>query len=289
MGAHGARRVTVLEALLRLARVSNLPTVWSNVLAASVLAGGMTLAHLAVVLVAMSAMYTGGMVLNDAFDQEIDARERLERPLPSGAIAPATAWGVGGVLLAVGVALLATFGMPSAFAGLALACAILIYDAWHKGNPVSPLIMGMCRALVYVGTALAAGAVLNVSILGAALALLLYIAGLTRAATGAFQSPATSWPALLLLLPLVTALAGGEATALAILLAAVAVLAVGWAMRWLRSGNGPDRERAIGLLIAAIALLDAVVAAAHGSPAVALVCVGLFAATLALQRVVAGT
>lgn len=295
MGAHGARRVTTLEALLRLARVSNLPTVWSNVLAASVLAApgpadGMAPAHLAVVLVAMSAMYTGGMVLNDAFDREIDARERPERPLPSGAIASATAWTIGGGLLALGVALLASFGLPSALAGLALASAIVLYDAWHKGNTVSPLIMGTCRALVYVGTALAAGTALNATILGAALALLLYIAGLTRAAKGgAFQSLATSWPVLLLLLPLVTALAGGAATALAILLAAVAALALGWAVRGLRSGDGPDRERAIGLLIAAIALLDAVVAAAHGSPAVALVCVALFAATLALQRVVAGT
>ena len=40
MGAYGARRVSTIGALLRLARISNLPTIWSNVLAASVLASG---------------------------------------------------------------------------------------------------------------------------------------------------------------------------------------------------------------------------------------------------------
>lgn len=172
----------VLGALLRLARVSNLPTVWSNVLAASVLAGGLEPGTLAAVLAAMSALYMGGMVLNDAFDREIDARERPERPLPSGAVAPSTAWMIGGGLLAAGAGTLATFGVQSAVAGLALAGAILLYDAWHKGNRLSPLIMGTCRALVYIGTAAVAGLTLSPVVLVAALVLLLYIVALTEAA-----------------------------------------------------------------------------------------------------------
>ena len=31
-------------------------------------------------------LYAAGMVLNDAFDAELDARERPERPIPSGRI-----------------------------------------------------------------------------------------------------------------------------------------------------------------------------------------------------------
>lgn len=178
--------MSTIASVLRLARVSNLPTVWSNVLAASVLAGGLQTESLAWILVAMSALYTGGMVLNDAFDREIDARERPERPLPSGQISLASVWIIGGVLLAAGVVILASFGTGGAMGGTALAAAIPLYDAWHKGNPLSPLIMGACRALVYVTTALAAGAALSPSILGAALVLLLYVVGLTQLAKRGF-------------------------------------------------------------------------------------------------------
>ena len=60
--------------------MSNLPTVWTNVLAATVLAGGAWQnTRTAIVLVAMSLFYVGGMYLNDYFDRAIDARER-----PSG-------------------------------------------------------------------------------------------------------------------------------------------------------------------------------------------------------------
>jgi 4-hydroxybenzoate polyprenyltransferase len=225
--------VTTFGALLRLARISNLPTIWSNVLAASVLAGGMPSSSLVLVLVAMSAFYAGGMFLNDVYDREIDARERPERPLPSGAVTPGTVWMIGSALLALGVALLGMFGTASAFAGLALAAGIVVYDAWHKGNALSPLIMGLCRALVYVGTALAAGTALSLSILAAALALLAYVIALTELAKRGFES--------------------------------------------------------VGLLIAGIALLDAVIAVAGGSMPVAAVCVACFGLTLALQRIVPGT
>lgn len=186
MGARGVGRVTTLATVLRLARVSNLPTVWSNVIAASVVAGGVQTGALAWILVAMSALYTGGMVLNDALDREIDARERPERPLPSGQISLTAVWVIGGALLAAGVIVLASFGAGGAMGGMALATAILLYDVWHKGNPLSPVIMGLCRALVYVTTALAAGAALSPAILGAALALLLYVVALTQLAKRGF-------------------------------------------------------------------------------------------------------
>lgn len=290
MGAHGTRRLIMISTVLRLARVSNLPTIWSNVLAASVLAGGMGSTDMAAVLLAMSALYTGGMVLNDAFDSAVDARDRPGRPIPAGEISPVSVWIIGFGLLLAGIALLATFGLASAVGGLALAAAILLYDAWHKGNPVSPLIMGVCRALVYVGSSVAAGAVLGASIVGSALALLLYVAGLTRAAKGgSFQSLSAAWPGLLLAAPIVFALIDGKADAPSIAIAALFVGALGTAIHRLRSGLASDREAAIGILIAAIALADAVVAASHGNPAIAVVCVAFFFLTLALQRVIAGT
>src|SRR5262249_61425170 len=77
-----------LTALARLGRVSNLPTVWTNVLAATVLAGAeWGNLRTAVGLLAMSLFYVGGMYLNDYFDRAMDARERPTRPIPAGGVA----------------------------------------------------------------------------------------------------------------------------------------------------------------------------------------------------------
>ena len=65
-----------LSVALRLGRVSNLPTVWSNTLAGTVIAGGEPW-RLGTLLAALgiSLLYVAGMYLNDAFDREIDANE----------------------------------------------------------------------------------------------------------------------------------------------------------------------------------------------------------------------
>src|ERR1700733_16333044 len=82
-----ARAPLLAITLLTLGRVSNLPTVWTNVLAGAVLSGGdWRNWRLGLMLVAMSLFYVGGMYLNDYFDRTIDARERPERPIPSGEI-----------------------------------------------------------------------------------------------------------------------------------------------------------------------------------------------------------
>ena len=82
-----------LKPWLQLARVSNLPTVWSNVLLgfgialldarASVVGGFFTLLGL---IIGTSLLYAGGMVLNDACDARVDALHRPDRPIPSGRI-----------------------------------------------------------------------------------------------------------------------------------------------------------------------------------------------------------
>ena len=76
---------------LRLGRVSNLPTVWTNMLTGLVLAGGSLVdPRILPLLIALSLFYVGGMYLNDAFDAELDAKERPERPIPSGQISART-------------------------------------------------------------------------------------------------------------------------------------------------------------------------------------------------------
>ena len=48
----------------------------------------------------MSLAYIGGMFLNDAFDREIDAKERPERPIPSKKVKASEVFAAGFTLLA---------------------------------------------------------------------------------------------------------------------------------------------------------------------------------------------
>ncbi len=290
MGTRGAWRVNRFNAYLRLARVSNLPTVWSNVLAGSAIAGGLEGYGLIVAMLAASLLYTAGMFLNDAFDREIDAVERPGRPLSSGAVAPSTVWSAGIGMLIAGAVLFATFGLKAAAAGAVLAVSIILYDAWHKGNSIAPFIMGLCRALVYIATAAAAGSVFSMPLLSAALALLAYVAGLTFAAKEeSFDRVQAWWPLVLLALPLIRGLALGWSDLPTLLLVVVTTAAIAVALRWLKRRSPGDVGRAVSLLIAAIALTDAVAAATAGNTGVAIICCGLFLLTLLFQRVIPGT
>ncbi len=111
---------------------------------------------LLVCLIAASAcLYTAGMVFNDLFDREIDARERPFRPIPSGRVSASAAGLLGTILLIVGVVLGAVSGwLPSATAempwrggliAIALAGCILGYDGFIKHTPLGPVAMGACR------------------------------------------------------------------------------------------------------------------------------------------------
>src|SRR5688572_31926696 len=101
-----------LGVALRLGRVSNLPTVTSNVLAAVALAGARPSPAVLVALCAgLSAFYVGGMYLNDAFDRDIDRRERPERPIPSGQVDAATVFLAGFGLLGAGLAVVAALAL----------------------------------------------------------------------------------------------------------------------------------------------------------------------------------
>jgi 4-hydroxybenzoate polyprenyltransferase len=275
---------------LKLARISNLPTVWSNVLAAAALTGNALSAHLAMIALGMSFLYVGGMFLNDAFDSEVDARERPNRPIPAGEASRTQVFAIGFGAIAAGVLIVISVSAHAAPWVLILAAAILIYDWSHKGNPVAPLIMGACRALVYVATAAALNAPIERSIVIAALVLLAYVAGLTYAAKQeALNKLASAWPLALLAVPFVKAFPDlhGSWSAIATCLAFAA--AVGTAVYWLNRRKPGDVGRAVSLLIAAIALNDALVAMTAGATEIGVVCVAFCFMTLFLQRFVPGT
>lgn len=197
MGAEDARVVIARRpkwrAYLLLSRVSNLPTVWSNVLAGLVASGGMWApSTMTRVSIAVSLLYTAGMFLNDGFDRVFDAVHRSDRPLPAGNVTMAEVFGVGAALLAGGELLLA-WTMPAAAAlwGLALAAAIVYYDCRHKQNRFGPLVMGVCRGLVYCVSAAAAGVAVSLPVALAAVVMTGYVVGLTMVAKKA--GPRGGW------------------------------------------------------------------------------------------------
>jgi UbiA prenyltransferase family len=277
--------------LLRLGRVSNLPTVWTNVLAATVLAGGpWQNARTGIVLVAMTLFYVGGMYLNDYFDRAIDARERPERPIPAGDIAASAVAAAGFAMLCGGIALLAMTGAAAAVAGLILAGLIVAYNRFHKGVALSPVTMGLCRAFVYFGAALAVSGELGPVAL-AGLALAAYVAGLTYAARQeSLDRVGNLWPLLLLCAPLFPALPAFGQGPWAII---VTLALIGWsayAVYLLARRPMPGAvPRAVGALIAGISLVDATFLASIGAIMPAFIAVAGFAATMLLQRHIAGT
>src|SRR5690242_3153058 len=79
--------ISILRAHLSLARISNTPTVVSNVLAGAALATTLAFGWQIVALCLATALfYTAGMYLNDILDVEIDRQQRPDRPIPSGTV-----------------------------------------------------------------------------------------------------------------------------------------------------------------------------------------------------------
>jgi 4-hydroxybenzoate polyprenyltransferase len=175
------RRRSRWHAYLLLARVSNLPTVWSNVLAGTVAAtAAPTIADLGLLIqvaVAVSFFYVGGMFLNDAFDADIDARTRPERPLPSRDVTSREVFAGGAVLLALGMLTLPP-NRTAMILGVVLAAAIVFYDFRHKGNAFAPLVMGACRGLVYAIAGAAAWEV-TATVIAGGLVMMAYVVALT--------------------------------------------------------------------------------------------------------------
>jgi 4-hydroxybenzoate polyprenyltransferase len=193
MGADAARSLTPRRsrprAYLLLARFSNLPTVWTNVLAGTIVSGAAFVNADAVRLcVAVSLLYTAGMFLNDAFDRDFDARVRSDRPIPAGDVTVRETFAVGWGLMAAGALALAAQANAAAIAwGLLLAGTIVYYDYYHKQNPFGPAVMGVCRGLVYFVAAAASSAV-TMPVAIAALAMTAYVIALTWVAKRAGAS-----------------------------------------------------------------------------------------------------
>ena len=292
-----------IQVALRLGRVSNLPTVWTNVLAGLTLAGaaaGLSAspAQIWALMISMTFFYLGGMYLNDAFDAEIDAAERPERPIPSGQVSARLIFHLGFGMLLLGVAGLAWAGtqlpngtgLAPAIAGLALAVCITFYNWNHKNNPLGPLVMGACRMLIYV----AAGLVLTTSLpnglyFGAGV-LLCYLIGLTFAAKQENLNQITNlWPLIFLGVPFAYAASMLNIDQTSLVILVIFLLWVLYALSFLVFPSRINVPRAVVSLLAGICLLDALLIAASGDTKLALFALIGFPLTLAFQRWIPGT
>jgi len=284
---------------LKLGRVSNLPTVWTNTLAGVVLAGASPSDwRILPLLLAMTLAYTGGMFLNDAFDRDIDAQERPERPIPSGQVSASSVFVAGYSMLAGSILLVASFALMSngggwlaVTAAIALAASILLYNAWHKSNPLSPLVMGLCRMLVYITAGWSFTTEPSATLYLGALALLCYLIGLTYTAKQENLGEVKNlWPLAFLIVPVLYAASAASlsepTTWISIL---IFILWLSYALHFIKRRQAGDVPKAVVSMIAGISLADAMFIAANGSLMWVLLSLLAFGLTLYLQRYISGT
>ena len=169
-----------VKSVLALCRVSNLPTVWMNVIAASLLvsyAHQQPVAWLVVLILAlaMSAFYCAGMSLNDLCDYQWDKQHQTYRPLVEGKITLTQARIITIGLFVGGFGLLA---LAPSLAGLwyssILFAVIYAYNLFHKQHSGSVFLMAGARALVFVVVAQALVGELTFWIIIAALLQFIY-------------------------------------------------------------------------------------------------------------------
>lgn len=149
-----------LWAYLQLVRPANIVTAWADILIGFAASGAIvwhqttmvgqavpvSLVTLIWLFLATTGLYGGGVVFNDVFDAQLDAKERPERPIPSGRASRHGAIRLGSLLLVVGIVTAAQVSWLSAGLAATVAFAALLYDAIGKHHPIlGPLNMGLCR------------------------------------------------------------------------------------------------------------------------------------------------
>jgi hypothetical protein len=275
-----------LGTLLVLGRISNLPTVWSNCLAAWLLNGGGSWLVFLLLGSGATLLYVGGMFLNDAFDADFDRQFRSERPIPSGQITERDVWWMGGLLIFFGWLLLFLLGNTVALLALVLVAAIVLYDAVHKHTDVAPLLMALCRFLLYVVAGAATFESVNQPVLGHGLALAAYIVGVSLLARNESRpGRVTFLPLLFLLVPLLANVwIEPQRTVLAWLAAAGLAGWLTWCVLPLKREARPNVGRIVAGLLAGIVLVDCA-AIPQLTLGLAVTFLGLFLLALLLQRV----
>jgi 4-hydroxybenzoate polyprenyltransferase len=264
-------------------------TALADVLAGFAVAGLASPAALPGLLAATACLYAGGIILNDVFDREIDARERPERPIPSRRVGVRSAAALGAGLLALGVMAAATATAEAALTAAAIVGCVVLYDAWGKHQAVvGPVNMGLCRGLnLLLGMAAVPGVIAVHWPLG--LLPLTYIAAVTAVSRGEVLGGArrTATMALLAIaavfigLTIVSVAGPGSSTGGVALTALLAWRVVPAFAAARRAGSPASIRHAVMTGVLSLVLLDAVIAAAYAGM---IYCLALLAAAVLAGR-----
>jgi UbiA prenyltransferase family protein len=139
--------VTTLKDVAELVRAPAGLSVPGDAVAGAAVAGTLG-ARTAGLSAASVCLYWSGMAANDWADRDLDAKERPERPIPSGRVTPATALGLAAALSAAGLVLAGLAGGRRALAVAApLSGLIWWYDTGLKGTAAAPAGLAACRGL----------------------------------------------------------------------------------------------------------------------------------------------
>ena len=298
-----------LRAWLELCRISNLPTVWTNVLVGCAIASGYgqrlvdgqgnqlpvlpDWPMIGVMSLAMSLFYIGGMALNDLADADVDQQERPSRPIPSGRVSKPAALNFILCCFATGLALVWFFKQEAMVYSVILLALIIAYDFVHKRFSLSIFLMGACRSMVVLAAAVGADAEIfaRVAVL-LAIALGLYIVGITIIARGEVEDriDQRKWLAIvmpLLVLSMFAIVRPAELAAPAIagfLLSLWLALPIRFVL-----ARPPKTIKAVLTWLSGICLVDAYFLTLLGAPMLAAIAGGCFVLTAWGHRKIVGT
>lgn len=194
MAGTRSRVARTVAGYAELVRVPNLFTAPPDVLVGAALASatgsGVSVVGVAGLSLASMLLYAAGTALNDAFDADVDADERPERPIPSGRISRRNGFALGAASLVAGVAAAGiAAGVVGSVVAAAVAGGIVLYDGALKGSFVGFATMGAVRGLnVLLGTTAGTSPTPSASSVVVVLAVATYIAAVTFMAAGETES-----------------------------------------------------------------------------------------------------
>lgn len=296
-----------LRASLELMRPANIVTAFADILAGFAAVGGVVLisegsmlvsaSGLAWLLIATFGLYGGGVVFNDVFDAELDAKERPERAIPSGRISKKGATLLGILLHAVGVLAAFQVNLTAGIISVTIVICTLIYDSKAKHSVFwGPLFMGLCRG----GNLLLGCSIIPVMIPQVwflALIPVIYIASITLVSRGevAGGSKHHGYSALAMILLVVAGLLSLSLFPDFQLLASIPFLLLFIAIvipAFYNAAKIPEAahiKKAVKRGVISLVLVNSVIAAGFGGFVLGLIVFGLFLLSIFLSRVFAVT
>ncbi|MHA4893282.1 UbiA-like protein EboC [Pedobacter sp. PWIIR3] len=298
---------------LRLMRPANVVTSVADVLAGIAIAGyflptamytggglawGGGTPFLPVLLLCISTigLYSGGIIMNDVFDAELDAKERPERPIPSGLISENAAKLFGGICFFIGIFAAGMLSRNAQYLSVAIMVSCLVYDKFLKHSSLfGPLNMGLCRGLnLLLGISIIDGAIQQYWYL--AIVPIIYIAAITMISRGEVHGGGKNvlYFAGLLYLIVIAGIIYFAATnkqmpITAVFLAGFAIMIFRPLIKAAQNPIGPNIGKAVKSGVIALILMNAAWASAFGVWHIAIIIVILLPISIGLSKAFAVT